>query len=323
MKMDMTRFQSKVMANWYGPRDPTYAALALAGEAGEVANEVKKALRDHDGNIEARKKQIIDELGDTIFYAAALADSLGVSFEELASQCIEKADLKREKRKDVEDEKERLKDGPVHHPHQWDDADISLKDRFVKEPLGYWSLTLPQPRDVIAKVEGNELVIVGGYSNRLPNKGKQTDTFGGYADRVDIGEVISIMCSRRSIVGERLYEGEPAEDDLKCLDPFELAVNPVRERPEQPEGMDKETYTALVQGLREEMAAEGRLAIEKEFNKCLMHIEHKDPTGGVIAIVVTPQCELQADNPTENQIGMMVMQRIVLLAVNKTETSLV
>lgn len=57
----------------------SYVALGLAGEAGEIANKVKKVLRDDNGilNLEKRDK-IIAELGDVFWYMARLCDELGV-----------------------------------------------------------------------------------------------------------------------------------------------------------------------------------------------------------------------------------------------------
>ena len=62
-----------------------YPTLGLAGEAGEVANIVKKIQRDHGGEIndEIRAK-LLDELGDVLWYISACADELGLTLEEVA-----------------------------------------------------------------------------------------------------------------------------------------------------------------------------------------------------------------------------------------------
>ncbi|QQS41336.1 MAG: nucleoside triphosphate pyrophosphohydrolase family protein [Acidobacteriota bacterium] len=62
-----------------------YPTLGLAGEAGEVANIVKKIQRDHGGEIsdEIRAK-LKDELGDVLWYISACADELGLTLEEIA-----------------------------------------------------------------------------------------------------------------------------------------------------------------------------------------------------------------------------------------------
>tara|TARA_B110000211_G_scaffold185641_1_gene210670 strand:+ start:1247 stop:1597 length:351 start_codon:yes stop_codon:yes gene_type:complete len=45
--------------------------LGLVGEAGEVAEKIKKYLRD---NTKVDKQDIVSELGDVVFYATALAN---------------------------------------------------------------------------------------------------------------------------------------------------------------------------------------------------------------------------------------------------------
>lgn len=57
----------------------TYLALGLNGEAGEVADKIKKHLRDGKLDIGG----IIYELGDVTYYIARLADALGYSFEDI------------------------------------------------------------------------------------------------------------------------------------------------------------------------------------------------------------------------------------------------
>lgn len=62
-----------------------YPTLGLAGEAGEVANIVKKIQRDFGGEItdEVRGK-LKDELGDVLWYISACADELGLTLQEIA-----------------------------------------------------------------------------------------------------------------------------------------------------------------------------------------------------------------------------------------------
>lgn len=68
-----------------------YPALGLANEAGEVLGKIKKLIRDNDvdfkGNstISAHKKQeLADELGDVLWYIAALSKDLGVTLNTVA-----------------------------------------------------------------------------------------------------------------------------------------------------------------------------------------------------------------------------------------------
>ena len=68
-----------------------YPTLGLAGEAGEVANIVKKIQRDHGGviNDEIRAK-LKDELGDVLWYISACADELGLTLNEIAEFNVDK-----------------------------------------------------------------------------------------------------------------------------------------------------------------------------------------------------------------------------------------
>ena len=64
---------------------------AMCGEAGEVANIVKKIQRDFSGEItdEIRQK-LKDELGDVLWYVSACADELGLTLNEIAEFNVEK-----------------------------------------------------------------------------------------------------------------------------------------------------------------------------------------------------------------------------------------
>jgi NTP pyrophosphatase (non-canonical NTP hydrolase) len=69
----------------------TYPALGLASEAGEVAGKVKKVLRDRGGDFgEAQIAAIKDELGDVLWYIAALASDLGLSMDDIAADNVAK-----------------------------------------------------------------------------------------------------------------------------------------------------------------------------------------------------------------------------------------
>lgn len=68
----------------------TYLALGL-GEAGEVQGKVKKILRDDDGVITDEKRiQILDEIGDLLWYAALLSDELGARLSDVAGRNLDK-----------------------------------------------------------------------------------------------------------------------------------------------------------------------------------------------------------------------------------------
>ena len=63
-----------------------YPALGLAGEAGEVANKVKKMLRDNTFD----RNEIAAEIGDVLWYIAALSRDLNIDMHDLAMNNLEK-----------------------------------------------------------------------------------------------------------------------------------------------------------------------------------------------------------------------------------------
>ncbi len=63
-----------------------YLSLGLAGEAGEIANKIKKLWRDGpDYNLETGRK-LADELGDVAWYLARLADALNEDMSKVFRQ---------------------------------------------------------------------------------------------------------------------------------------------------------------------------------------------------------------------------------------------
>ena len=92
--MTFEEYQSEASQTAHYPRRRSnleYPTLGLVGEAGEVANIVKKIQRDHAGvlNDEIRLK-LKDELGDVLWYISACADELGLSLEEIAAYNVNK-----------------------------------------------------------------------------------------------------------------------------------------------------------------------------------------------------------------------------------------
>ena len=73
-----------------------YPALGLAGEAGEVANKIKKIMRDRKGDVNNLSGEIKDdiasELGDCLWYISALATDLGIGLDGVAFENIKKLD---------------------------------------------------------------------------------------------------------------------------------------------------------------------------------------------------------------------------------------
>jgi len=103
--MTLSDFQDKVfdLSNNYGNDEiPSYIypTIGLAGETGEVMEEVKKSLRKGPVIDPERRENIRLELGDVMFYVAMLAESLDLNLDDIANALFEKLD-KRFKRKRV------------------------------------------------------------------------------------------------------------------------------------------------------------------------------------------------------------------------------
>lgn len=66
-----------------------YAALGLAGEAGEAAEKVKKWVRGDTDTVRTREL-LKGELGDVLWYVAKSALEWGLTLEEVAQANIDK-----------------------------------------------------------------------------------------------------------------------------------------------------------------------------------------------------------------------------------------
>jgi len=64
-----------------------YCALGLVGESGEVAEKVKKAVREDDSSY---LDDLEKELGDVLWYLSQLAVQLDISFDDIAEANIDK-----------------------------------------------------------------------------------------------------------------------------------------------------------------------------------------------------------------------------------------
>lgn len=68
-----------------------YPTLGLAGETGEVAEKIKKIVRDEGGTVsEEKREEIKKELGDVLWYVAQIAAELRISLDDVAETNIEK-----------------------------------------------------------------------------------------------------------------------------------------------------------------------------------------------------------------------------------------
>ncbi len=68
-----------------------YPTLGLVGESGEVAEKIKKVLRDKNGLVdENTKMEIKKELGDVLWYLSQLATELNLSLDDIANDNLQK-----------------------------------------------------------------------------------------------------------------------------------------------------------------------------------------------------------------------------------------
>ena len=69
-----------------------YPALGLANEAGEVLGKIKKVLRDKNGDFDHldTRMAIADEMGDVLWYIAALCRDLDIPLESVANRNLVK-----------------------------------------------------------------------------------------------------------------------------------------------------------------------------------------------------------------------------------------
>lgn len=68
-----------------------YVTLGLCGEAGELANKVKKILRDGDGVLTNEvREHLKKEAGDTLWYLANFAGEVGATLHDIGKENLKK-----------------------------------------------------------------------------------------------------------------------------------------------------------------------------------------------------------------------------------------
>ena len=98
--MSLNEYQNSALKTAIYPHDHeiSYLALALCGEAGELADKVKKVLRDKDGRFyQPDIHSIANELGDVLWYASNLAHVLGYKLSDIAQLNIDKINSRLER----------------------------------------------------------------------------------------------------------------------------------------------------------------------------------------------------------------------------------
>jgi len=105
--MDFDKYQKKAKKyDFFEPEGDLRAAgfvekiLGLTGEAGETADKIKKIIRDKEGVAsDVDREAIKKELGDTLWYLAAVARYLEIPLSEVAAGNIEKLESRYQRNK--------------------------------------------------------------------------------------------------------------------------------------------------------------------------------------------------------------------------------
>lgn len=102
--MELNEFQNKCrqtrVGDTLGDMKIIYPTLGLTGEAGEVAEKIKKVIRDNNGKFSIEKIEAIAlELGDVMWYVCALADDLGLNLNTIAELVLEKLEMRMKENK--------------------------------------------------------------------------------------------------------------------------------------------------------------------------------------------------------------------------------
>jgi NTP pyrophosphatase (non-canonical NTP hydrolase) len=94
LAMDLQAYQERSRETARYPEagaNVLYPTLGLCGEAGEVAEKVKKVLRDRNGHFDPEAcSEIALELGDVLWYVAQLATELDLRLEDIATANLAK-----------------------------------------------------------------------------------------------------------------------------------------------------------------------------------------------------------------------------------------
>ena len=92
--MDFDHYQRRARDTARYPQvgsNPIYPTLGLCGEAGEVADKVKKVIRDRSGQFDAAVRDDIRlELGDVLWYVAQLCSELDLELADVAQANLDK-----------------------------------------------------------------------------------------------------------------------------------------------------------------------------------------------------------------------------------------
>ena len=134
MKFDGYQKDIEKTAYWPKNHGLLYLSNALGGEAGELQNIVKKMYRDRGGIIEEdQRNQIISELGDVLWYVAAISSELGIKLSDVAYENRLKAIQKKIKSATMTEEEQK----------QLTEKILRAYNEAQKEKEEYYTMLMP------------------------------------------------------------------------------------------------------------------------------------------------------------------------------------
>jgi NTP pyrophosphatase (non-canonical NTP hydrolase) len=100
--MDFDEYQKQAQQSVINHHDPlmdkTIWVLGISGEASEIAEKWKKLVAYEDADLSDEKKaELAKEMGDVLWYLAAFAHSLDLSFQDIADANIKKVLSRKER----------------------------------------------------------------------------------------------------------------------------------------------------------------------------------------------------------------------------------
>ena len=99
--MDLNYYQTCALETAVYPNQGAnfaYPTLGLVGEAGEVADKLKKVIRDNDGVLtDPVRDAVAKELGDVLWYLAVVAYEMDYDLDEIARMNIDKLNSRKER----------------------------------------------------------------------------------------------------------------------------------------------------------------------------------------------------------------------------------
>lgn len=85
--MNFNEYQQKAMSFRLESADTPYAFMGMIGEVGELYGYIAKAIRD---GTEIDLEYVEKELGDILWFVAAITSDVGLNFSDVAEKNIDK-----------------------------------------------------------------------------------------------------------------------------------------------------------------------------------------------------------------------------------------